>query len=87
MDVLLPSQQESILWEANIIADSQSERGMLCLKSGELGRPWAHVVALEERDAIGDVDIEEVLLPVRCSDSTLLVEAETSVENAAIVLD
>ena len=87
MDFLLPGQQEGILWEANIIAYPQSECDKLRLKSRKLDRPWAHVIALEERDAVGDVDIEKVLLPVRCSDSTLLVEAETSVENAAIALD
>ena len=75
MHTLLASQQEGILREPNIVADTQPEPCMLSFENRELGWPWLDEVALGEHNATWDVDVEEVLLAVRCSHSAALIEA------------
>ena len=84
VDILLPSQQESILREANIIADSKSKSRKLSLERAQLGWSRLHVTRLVENDSVRDVDIKEMLLAMRTSDLARLVEAQARVVNALV---
>ena len=79
--VVLVGQEKRVLWEADVVADADAKVCVLRLELCELGRAAIDEIGLKESDASGDVDVEQVLLPVLCNHFSVLVEAETRVED------
>ena len=82
VNFLLASKQESILREADIVADADSKRRVLSLKGGKLGRARNDIATFKENDLVRNIDIEKVMLAMMGRDSALLIKAEASVVDA-----
>jgi hypothetical protein len=68
-----------ILWETDVIADANSDLAILCVENGNLGRPCLHVLTFVEDDAPGDIDIEEMKLPMLSHYISFSVKTQTRV--------
>lgn len=83
----LPRQQERILWEPYVIADTKAEPGILRVENGELRGPWVHVVAFKEGYAVRNVHIKQVLLAVAGCDAPFRIEAKARVVDSTVVVN
>lgn len=76
MDSFLSCQQECILREPDIVADTQAKSGEFSLKSRQLSWSSTHIIAFKESDPAWDVNVEQMLLAVGGSDLTFFIEAQ-----------
>jgi hypothetical protein len=65
-----------ILREPDVIANTDTEVCKLSFEDGELRRTWLTEVRFKERDASGNVDIKQVLLPMLSCYRPISVKAE-----------
>ena len=87
MDALFVGKQVCVLRKSDVVANADPEAGVFSVEDRQLGGSGLAVVTFEEDDSAWDVDVEQVQLPVRSFDLTILVETETSVENLLFARD
>ena len=84
---LFSSQQEGVVWETDIVADSEAKCCMFCLECRQLRLARLNIFALLEHDPTWDVHVEQMLLPMHSCNVPFLIKAQASVVNLVAPLD
>jgi len=80
-------QQKSVFREADVIANTNSNFTILCIKDGNLGWSSSDIFTFIESNASWNIDIKQMLFPVLSNNLTFFIETEAGIVNLFLTLD